>query len=489
MAIKSLTSVKKTNMQKQAQPTSSALSFNHQVVDNMNQLVKHLPRQHKIFISTILVFFVILMFIPAEKANASRDPAITNITLSDSELEAVVDNSSQADNQLIPGKSYALTLDLSAHQPHTDTTDHSDNLKWQEITVKNGDNLAKIFKRAGFSAKTLFKITSLGKPTKILTKIHPGERVSFASDRNSGQLQQLHYSLNEVSTLIVSLDDTLKYKAHTQTKNVEIRTEFASATINSNFWNAGVNSGLVDAQIMNLANIFGWDIDFALDIRDGDTFSVVYETRYIDGEAVGNGNIVAAEFVNQGENFQAVRYKDGEYYNPEGRSMRKAFLRAPVNFKYVSSSFKKRRFHPTQKRWKAHRGVDYAAKTGTPVVAAGNGRVLKSTYNRFNGNYVFIEHGNGITTKYLHFSKRAVKKGARVKQGQVIGYVGSTGLSSGPHLHFEFIKNGVHRNPRTVKMPKAKPIAKKEKRQFLKVAKAAMNSLNSNKRVLLAFQP
>jgi murein DD-endopeptidase MepM/ murein hydrolase activator NlpD len=430
----------------------------------MHQLVNQLPRKHKFVICGILAMFAILMLIPAEKANASKDTS----------LDA---------NLLEIGKLYPLTLDLPANH---EQDIKSEQLKWRELSVKKGDNLAKIFKRAGFSANTLFKITSLGKSTNVLTKIHPGERVSFGSN-SLGQLQQLHYSPNQVSTLVVSLNDKGSYQARTDTKQVEIRTKFAGAVINSNFWNAGIESGLVDAQIMNLANIFGWDIDFALDIRDGDQFSVVFENKYIDGEYVGKGNIIAAEFINQGDTFQAVRFKDGEYYNPKGRSMRKAFLRAPVNFKYVSSSFKKRRFHPTQKRWKAHRGVDYAARTGTPVVAAGNGKVLRAAYNKYNGNYVFIQHGNGIVTKYLHFSKRAVKKGARVKQGQVIGYVGSTGLSSGPHLHFEFIVNGVHRNPRTVKMPKAKPIAKKQRKQFLALAKTSMATLNSAKRVLLAY--
>ena len=167
--------------------------------------------------------------------------------------------------------------------------------------------------------------------------------------------------------------------------------------------------------------------------------------------------------------------------------MRKAFLRAPVNFKYISSNFTTKRFHPVQKRYKAHRGVDYAARTGTPVVAAGNGKVTHSTYNKYNGNYVFIQHGNGIITKYLHFSKRSVKKGQRVKQGQVIGYVGATGLAAGPHLHYEFLLNGVHRNPRTVKLPDSQPIAKKYKAEFLALAQERINDLNGSKNAQLAM--
>ena len=169
-------------------------------------------------------------------------------------------------------------------------------------------------------------------------------------------------------------------------------------------------------------------------------------------------------------------------------AFKKPFLRAPLSFKYISSNFKPRRFHPIQKRWKSHNGTDYAAKKGTPVRAAGNGRVTHSTYNKFNGNYVFIQHGDGIVTKYLHFSKRAVKKGQRVKQGQVIGYVGSTGMSQAPHLHYEFLVNGTHRNPRTVKLPEAKPISKKYRDAFASIAEQRIRELTGSKQALLASQ-
>jgi murein DD-endopeptidase MepM/ murein hydrolase activator NlpD len=270
---------------------------------------------------------------------------------------------------------------------------------------------------------------------------------------------------------------------------VDIREAFSFGTITSSFWNAGVTAGLNDSQIINFANIFGWDIDFALDIREGDSFHITFEKKYIEGEYIGTGNILAAEITNQGEVFQAIRFTDDEYYSPDGKSMRKAFLRAPVSFKYISSSFKPRRFHPVQKRWKAHKGIDYAAKRGTPVVAAGNGKVTHATYNKYNGNYVFIQHGNGIVTKYLHFSKRpSVKKGQRVKQGQTIGYVGATGLAAGPHLHYEFLLNGVHRNPRTVKLPDARPIAKKYKAEFMLLANERLEALSGAKNALLSTQ-
>jgi murein DD-endopeptidase MepM/ murein hydrolase activator NlpD len=249
--------------------------------------------------------------------------------------------------------------------------------------------------------------------------------------------------------------------ATTGTRDLLTRTTEASGVIRSSLFTAGKEAGLSDSMVMNLANLFGWDIDFALDIREGDRFYLVYEKIYRDGEFLRDGEIVGATFVNQGDKFQAVRFEaDGrtQYFAPDGRNMRKAFLRAPLNFSYVSSSFNPKRFHPILKRVKAHNGIDYRAPTGTPVYAAGDGKVTVSAYSKYNGHHVFIQHANSIVTKYLHFSRRAVKPGQRVKQGQVIGYVGATGLAQAPHLHYEFLLNGVHRNPRTVSLPKADPL-------------------------------
>jgi murein DD-endopeptidase MepM/ murein hydrolase activator NlpD len=326
-----------------------------------------------------------------------------------------------------------------------------------------------------------------GDYSKLLKKINVGD-VFHIGQNAAGELAVLTYPLSKTETLYVKLIDDGSYQSSKETKTVEIRETIAHGVIKSNFWNAGIESGLNDAQIINLANIFGWDIDFALDIREGDSFHVVFENRYVDGDHIGTGKILAAEFINKDDPFQAIRFTDGEYYSPDGRSMRKAFLRAPVNFRYISSNFKPKRFHPIQKRWKAHRGTDYRANKGTPVVAAGNGKVTHSTYNKYNGNYVFIQHGNGIETKYLHFSKRNVKKGQRVKQGDVIGYVGSTGMSEASHLHYEFLLNGVHRNPRTVKLPDAKPINKKYAAEFSVLSSQRLMELSGSRQALLAMQ-
>ncbi|SET72824.1 Murein DD-endopeptidase MepM and murein hydrolase activator NlpD, contain LysM domain [Thalassotalea agarivorans] len=364
----------------------------------------------------------------------------------------------------------------------------SDQLTWLKESVKSGDSLAKILNRLGFNSRVTHDIANAsGEDTGFLRSIKPGDEINVGTN-TEGKLIELIYVVSKTDSYHIKYDGT-EYVATKQVKDVEIRSAFAHGYIETSFWNAGITAGLSDSQIINFANIFGWDIDFALDIREGDSFHITYEKRFVDGEFIGTGKILTAEFINRNEEFQAIRFKDGEYYSPDGKSMRKAFLRAPVNFRYISSNFQRKRFHPIQKRWKAHNGVDYRAKTGTPVVAAGNGRVTHSTYNKYNGHYVFIQHGNGIVTKYLHFSKRAVKKGQRVKQGQVIGYVGSTGMSQAPHLHYEFLLNGVHRNPRTVKLPDAKPIAKEYKVEFEQLAQQRLSELFSSKQAFTMSYP
>jgi len=239
---------------------------------------------------------------------------------------------------------------------------------------------------------------------------------------------------------------------------------------------------------MNFADIFGWDVDFANDIRKGDGFGLIYESHYVDGEFIGTGKIIAAEFVNQGQRYAAIRHTDGSFYTPEGRSMKKAFLRAPVSFKYISSSFNPRRLHPVTGQVRAHRGIDFAARTGTPVVASGNGKVIKSGYSKYNGNYVFISHGTQYVTKYLHLNKRLVKTGQKIKQGEQLGTVGSTGRVTGAHLHYEFLVNGVHRNPKTVKLPKSEPLPRAELAKFKPIADNFIAQLERNRELQLALK-
>lgn len=433
---------------------------NSAVVKNL----KNLPKPHRTGLAIASAFLGALILLPSDPVEASRH---------------------QEAFTLDAGVRYPVELSIN-DSPEIVLTEDDSN--WDRYEVRSGDTLAKIFKRAGLSARDVYNVTQAGELARTLVTLLPGDELFLRSSENGG-FGELKYRLSPTETLFIAPEKGGdKLVADLEKKDVDIRYDFAQGEIDSSFWNAGVDAGLSNNQIMHLAGIFGWDIDFAMEIRRGDTFNVVYEEHYIDGEFVGYGDIVAAEFVNRGERFAAIQHTDGNYYTPEGRSMRKSFLKAPVNFKYVSSNFTKARFHPVQKRWKAHRGTDYVAAVGTPVMATGDGKVVKSSYDKYNGHHVFVQHGEKYTTKYLHFTKRAVKVGETVKQGQTIGYLGSTGLASGPHVHYEFLVDGVHRNPRTVELPKARPIASEEREEFMQIAENRLAQLDTTKRIMLAMK-
>lgn len=343
--------------------------------------------------------------------------------------------------------------------------------QWLDLEVNPGDNLSKLFARAGLNDTDVHHIVRKAPGGKTLTRLFPGEHIGFQLDDN-GRLAKLKRVKTPLETEIYRRKGEI-YLREDVVREPEIRRSFASATIESSLFLAGQKAGLPQTLIMDLANIFGGVIDFVLDPRQGDTFYLVYEELYLDGEKLQNGDILAAEFVNQGESYTAFRYLDENnrlgYYSEEGVSMRRQFMLAPVDFTRVSSGFNPRRLHPIYKTRRPHRGTDYAAPRGTPVFAAGDGRVLEAGYTKANGNYVVIQHGQSYTTKYLHLNRRKVRKGQRVVQNQVIGTVGSTGAATGPHLHYEFLVNGVHRNPRTIhkKLPKADSLKKEELPRFV----------------------
>jgi len=342
---------------------------------------------------------------------------------------------------------------------------------WLEMTVGNGDNLSLLFQRAKLSPAAVHDIVSNSDDPSSLLNLYPGQKLTLQID-DAGTLQALQHIRSEMDSSLFERDGD-KFVTTLVQREPEIRHNYSSATINSSLYMAAQGAGLSQNLIMEFANIFGGVVDFVYDVRAGDSFTLLYEEHYLDDVKRGNGAILAAQFRNRGETFTAYRYvyQDGSvgYFNGKGVSMRKAFLRAPLDFRRISSSFNLKRLHPIFKTNKPHRGIDYAADRGTPVYAAGDGRVSKAGYSKANGNYVFITHGTQYQTKYLHLHKRAVKKGQRIKQQQIIGSVGSTGYATGPHLHYEFLVNGVHRNPRTIlkKLPKAKSIAAADKQKFL----------------------
>lgn len=333
---------------------------------------------------------------------------------------------------------------------------------WQEAEVRRGDSLARIFSRLDLSAAELHGIMQGDGPVERLTRLHPGEHLRVLVDEE-GRVQELILEIDRTRSLRVQRQDK-GFVAEALEQPFEVRVTHATGVIEHSLFLAAQEAGLSDAMTMELASLFGWDIDLALDLRRGDRFSVIYEEHFIDGEKIGEGAIVAAEFINRGKSYRAIRFTDSDgrtsYYTPEGLSVRKAFLRTPVKFSRISSRFDLRRKHPILNRIRAHKGVDYAAPRGTPIRATGDGKVIFRGRKGGYGNTVIIRHGSRYSTLYAHMSRfhKKVRVGRTVHQGQVIGYVGSSGLATGPHLHYEFRVNGVHRNPLTVELPVATPI-------------------------------
>lgn len=332
---------------------------------------------------------------------------------------------------------------------------------WTRVKVANGDNLSIIFSRLGFTATTLDAVLASSDAALLLNQLHPGQTLQFqvAGD----ELIALRFEPNVRDSLKIERSGD-GYVGSLITTELDRRVRQSGAEIASSLFTAGQEAGLSDGLIMDLVAIFGWDIDFALDIWEGDRFRVVYEEYSKDGAKVADGPILAAEFSNRGRLYRAVRYTsaDGQtgYFSESGASMRKAFLRTPLNFTRISSGFNLQRRHPILNRIRAHRGVDYAAPPGTPIRATGYGVVAFAGNKGGYGNTLIVRHGGTYDTLYAHMSRfaRGIRKGTRVNQGDIIGYVGLTGLATGPHLHYEFQVNGVHRNPLTISLPRAEGI-------------------------------
>ncbi|WP_428610390.1 peptidoglycan DD-metalloendopeptidase family protein [Sedimenticola sp.] len=391
-----------------------------------------------------------------------------------------------AENSHDEGTTTETPLLIATQEPLT-TPDHG---TWQEEKVKRGDSLAAIFSRLKLSPNLLHRIVHSSKEAKSLANIRPGEVIKVRLDQQRELLELVHKQSEIRSLQILPSEDS--FTANIKDRSLEKRVASASGTITNSLYTSAQRAGLSDSLTMELANIFGWDIDFALEIRAGDQFSLIYEEEYLDGKKYRNGPILAAEFVNQGKVFRAIRFEDDEgyssYYSPEGESMRKAFLRAPVDFRRISSRFTKARYHPVLGKKRPHRGVDYAAAIGTPVKASGDGRIIFRGTKGGYGRTVMIRHGSQYTTLYAHLSKfrGGVNTGSRVRQGQVIGYVGKSGLATGPHLHYEFRVNGVHRNPLTIKLPAAEPLAKNYRAKFTEISSHLLAELDLIAKTMVA---
>ncbi|QDX82254.1 hypothetical protein B9N43_13965 [Denitratisoma sp. DHT3] len=355
----------------------------------------------------------------------------------------------------------------------------------REEQIRRGDTAASLFSRLGMDGPaTVSALSVLPGADVLFRQIAPGKTVTARIDRD-GLLQSLVFPLNSNQGLALFVQRQGNTFTFTQ-KSVAVDTQVVmkSATIQSSLFGATDAADIPDSVATQLADIFSGDIDFHRDLRRGDRFSVVYESISAAGKPIRMGRILAAEFTNAGKQFSAIWFGDaqgsGGYYSPDGRSLRKAFLRSPLEFSRVTSGFTASRFHPVLQRWRAHKGVDYAAPPGTRVRATADGVVAFAGNQGGYGKVVILKHQTRYSTLYGHLSGFAagLKAGRRVAQGEVIAYTGATGLASGPHLHYEFRVDGSHKNPLTVALPGAPPLAPQQLAKFRQVAALELTRIN-----------
>ena len=348
----------------------------------------------------------------------------------------------------------------------------SEVLSYRIHEVMDGENLSIIFEEFKVPLNTAYRIFRLDK-NNLLSKIKPGDEMKFTY--LGEDITGIEIIKDSINSILIEITDKISIKKIS--KDVELIQSFKSGVIKTSFYEAALEAEIPDSIIMDFAYIFGWDIDFIFDIREGDSFNVIYETPYSEGEKVKNGDIILAKFVNRGETYSANRFflneNDKEFFDDNGNNLQKAFLRAPLDFAYISSHFNPNRMHPVLHTIRAHNGVDYAAKTGSPVRTTGNGTVHYAGRRNGCGNEIVIKHSNDYSTRYCHLNKfkSGIKKGTKVIQGETIGFVGSTGLATGPHLHYEFKIGNKHVDPVKLQLPSAEPISQNLRPDFNKILK------------------
>ncbi|MBZ2170425.1 MULTISPECIES: OapA family protein [Marinobacter] len=425
--------------------------------------------------ATVLVTSAVLMSpssdVEAKRMSYSLDLNQGTATVSGPAQASTAKNSEEVatvDAQT-PAQEQQAAVTQTAAQPAEPETPPAPLLDWQTYKIKSGDTLSSLFKKAGLNDGIMLSVIHGDGKADELQRLYAGETIRFARD-SVGELAAVELQRSKLESLMIEKTDE-GYSGKSVIREPEVQQAFASGTIDGSLYLAAREAGLNDRLTMELAGIFGWNIDFVYDVRQGDQFEVVYEELFLDGEKLENGRILSARFINQGEENVALLYTDSngdsDYYAPDGKSMRKAFLRTPINAR-VSSPFNLQRRHPVLNVVRPHEGTDYGAPTGTPIKAAGVGRVQFAGWKGGYGRTVVLQHGDNITTLYAHMSRlgKGIKKGARVKQGETIGYVGASGMVTGPHLHYEFRVNGVPRNSRRVKLPEAKPVPATELARF-----------------------
>ena len=356
--------------------------------------------------------------------------------------------------------------------------------------VKKGESLGVIFRKKGYDLSLPYKL-SKHPVAKRLVSLSVGKELTFKLDEND-KVRELVYPTSALEELQVQIENDQIINAEVKTLDYVTTEHTVSAEIDSSLFLSAQKAGLSHNLIMEMVRIFGWDVDFVLDIRAGDSYHIVHTSYEKDGKKLSDGNILAAEFTTQGRTYRAIRFVDEHenvsYYTPEGKSMLGTFLRSPVKFSRISSRFGKRK-HPISKKWKAHKGTDYAASRGTPIRATADGKITLAGRKGGYGKTVVIRHAGRFSTLYAHMNgfAKGIRSGSRVNQGDIIGYVGSTGYSTGPHLHYEFRVDGVHRNSLTYKTPKASSISNESQDEFKLLAQQLTARLdNIEKEYVLA---
>lgn len=472
------------------QPTEYKTNFSGEDASSKS----HFPRPHLFAaIALSLCLAILLSLVPNEQAEAKRSSMVLDLdseaALATTRIDGIAESEVEADHHL-PTSIDDSEIDNSETVAEIESPVEPEEV-WTTQTVKNGDSLSFVFQRAGLSDRELMNFMLVTPEAKALKRIIPGQQLDFLIEDKA--LKSLRYHKSQLTSIQFNKVNS-KFVVEETVLTPEIRQTYKQAVIKESLFLAAQSVDLPAGTTMELAGIFGWDIDFALDIRSNDAFKVLYEEKFLDGKKIGDGKILAAEFSNQGKTFRAVYYEDSkgdaQYYAPNGDAMRKAFLRTPIDFARISSHFNLKRKHPILNTIRAHKGTDYAAPTGTPIKAAGDGKVTWAATKGGYGKTVIIQHGQTYKTLYAHMSKygRGIKTGKRVKQGQIIGYVGTTGRSTGPHLHYEFHKNGVVRNPVTVKLPKAESVAQSEMARFKSATQITLAALESQSSDLLLAQ-
>ncbi len=387
---------------------------------------------------------------------------------------ATIDNGFSARLINAPAKTVAAKKGLNTPKDPRAAKVFSEATRSVFETVRKGDYLSTLLARHGVDRNTSMALARATRPVYDLARyLKPGQRLQLAFSKD-GLLSGLSYPLDSDRVLWITRNDGIRFVPHIQKKvfDTRLRTVHAEIRGEGSLFLSAKKAGLSQSMTARLASLFEWDVDFARDIRPGDRFSVVHEVKYHNGKRERDGDIMAAKFINNGRTYQVVRYTDPDgvtgYFDPKGRNVRKMFIRAPVDFTRISSRFSKKRKHPVHGFNRAHKGVDYAAPTGTPVRAAGDGRVTFRGRRGGFGKLVLIRHTAKYTTAYAHLSRYAtkLKQGDRVRQGQVIGRVGATGSATGPHLHYEIRVNNKQVNPLSIQLPGTSPVARKYKRDF-----------------------